>query len=67
MFNNLINKVNVYAFNFWYFQMRGVNATRYRKNAIYNNGYNIDNTSGGNWGEGFKRISKGKKNYYYPN
>ena len=26
MFNNLINKVKVYAFHFWYFQMRGVKA-----------------------------------------
>ena len=32
-----------------------------------NNGYFVDLTSGGNCGEGFIRISKGKKNYYYPN
>ena len=61
MFNNLINKVKVYAFHFWYFQMRGVKATRYRKNAIVNNGYFISLTSGGNCGEGFIRISKGKE------
>ena len=56
MFNNLINKVKVYAFHFWYFQMRGVKATRYRKNAIVNNGYFIDITSGGNC-ENISKIS----------
>ena len=34
MFNNLINKVKVYAFHFWNFQMRGIKATRYRKNLL---------------------------------
>ena len=67
MFNNFINKVKVYAFHFWNFQMRGIKATRYRKNLHQNNGYFVDLTSGGNCGEGFVRISKGKKNWYYPN
>ena len=67
MFNDLINKIKVYAFHFWNFQMRGIKATRYRKNLHQNNGYFVDLTSGGNCGEGFIRISKGKKNYYYPN
>ena len=34
MFNNLINKVKVYAFHFWNFQMRGIKPTRYRKNEV---------------------------------
>ena len=42
-------------------------ATRYGKNAIVNIGYFIALTGGGNCGEGFISISKGKKNYYYPN
>ena len=67
MFNILINNIKVYAVHVWNIQMRGFKATRYRKNAIVNNGYFIDITSGGNCGEGFIRISKGKKNYYYPN
>ena len=46
--------------------MRGIKATRYRKNAIVNNGYFIDITSGGNCGEGFIRISKGKKELLLP-
>ena len=64
MFNKFINNIKVYAYHFWYFQMRGIKATRYRKNAIVNNGYFLDLTSGGNCCEGFIRISKGKKNYY---
>ena len=36
MFNKLINKVRVYAFHFWNFQMRGIKPTRYRKNIEVN-------------------------------
>ena len=32
-----------------------------------NNGYSVSNTSGGLSQEGFTRITKGTRNWYYPN
>ena len=40
---------------------------RSRENFEKNNGYSIDITSGGKSNEGFVRVSKGLKTWYYPN
>ena len=63
----MFNKIKVYLIHFFKFQIRGIKPTRYRENEIVNNGYFIDLTSGGKSNEGFIRVSKGLKNWYYPN
>ena len=61
------NFIKVYLIHFFKFQLRGIKPTRYRINEIRNNGYSIDLTTGGTSNEGFVRITKGVKNWYYPN
>ena len=61
------NFIKVYYYHFVDFQLKGIKPTRYRENEIVNNGYFIDLTSGGKSNEGFIRVSKGLKNWYYPN
>ena len=61
------NFIKVYYYHFVHLQLRGIKPTRYRENEIVNNGYFIDLTSGGKSNEGFVRVSKGFKNWYYPN
>ena len=63
----MLNKIKVYLIHFFKFHLRGIKPTRYRENEIINNGYFIDLTSGGKSNEGFVRVSKGFKNWYYPN
>ena len=63
----MFNKIKVYLIHFFKFQIRGIKPTRYRENEIINNGYFIDLTSGGKSNECFVRVSKGFKNWYYPN
>ena len=61
------NFIKVYYYHFVDFQLKGIKPTRYRENLKKNNGYSIDITSGGKSNEGFVRVSKGFKNWYYPN
>ena len=63
----MLNKIKVYLIHFFKFQIRGIKPTRYRENLEKNNGYSIDITSGGKSNEGFIRVSKGLKTWYYPN
>ena len=63
----MFNKIKVYLIHFFKFQLRGIKPTRYRENEVINNGYFIDLTNGGKSNEGFVRVSKGFKNWYYPN
>ena len=63
----MLNKIKVYLIHFFKFQLRGIKPTRYRENEIINNGYSIDITYGGKSNEGFVRVSKGLKTWYYPN
>ena len=63
----MFNTIKVYLIHFFKFQIRGIKPTRYRENEIVNNGYFIDLTSGGKSNEGFIRVSKGLKTWYYPN
>ena len=62
-----INTIKVYLIHFFKFQLKGIKPTRIRVNEIRDNGYSIDLTSGGTSNEGFVRITKGLKNWYYPN
>ena len=61
------NFIKVYYYHFVDFQLKGIKPTRYRENFEKNNGYSIDITSGGKSNEGFIRVSKGLKTWYYPN
>ena len=63
----MFNTIKVYLIHFFKFQLRGIKPTRYRINEIRNNGYSIDLTNGGKANEGFIRVSKGLKTWYYPN
>ena len=63
----MFNKIKVYLIHFFKFQLRGIKPTRYRENLEKNNGYSIDITYGGKSNEGFVRVSKGLKTWYYPN
>tara|TARA_Y100000310_G_C20099871_1_gene542203 strand:+ start:178 stop:462 length:285 start_codon:yes stop_codon:yes gene_type:complete len=47
--------------------VKEIKATRYRRNKELDNGYSVSNTSGGLSQEGFTRITKGTRNWYYPN
>jgi hypothetical protein len=49
------------------FKLLGKTPTRYRINKDIDNGYTVSKTTGGISGENFIRITKGKKNFYYPN
>jgi len=62
-----INTIKVYLIHFFKFQLKGIKATRIRVNEVKNNGYSIDLTNGGKSNEGFVRVSKGLKTWYYPN
>ena len=62
-----INTIKVYLIHFFKFQLKGIKPTRIRVNEIKDNGYSIDLTSGGKSNEGFIRVSKGLKTWYYPN
>ena len=63
----MFNKIKVYLIHFFKFQLRGIKPTRYRENLEKNNGYSIDITYGGKSNEGFVRVSKGLKTWYYRN
>ena len=65
--NTLWDKIKVNYWHFIDFTLQGKKPTRIRVNKLQDNGYFIDLTSGGYCNEGFIRISKGKKNWYYPN
>ena len=62
-----INTIKVYLIHFFQFLLKGIKATRIRVNEVKNNGYSIDLTNGGKSNEGFVRVSKGLKTWYYPN
>ena len=62
-----INTIKVYLIHFFKFQLKGIKPTRIRVNEIKDNGYSIDLTSGGKSNEGFIRVNKGLKTWYYPN
>ena len=63
----MFNTIKVYLIHFFKFQLRGIKPTRIRVNEVKNNGYSIDLTNGGKANEGFIRVSKGLKTWYYPN
>ena len=62
-----INTIKVYLIHFFKFQLKGIKPTRIRVNEIKDNGYSIDLTNGGKSNEGFIRVNKGLKTWYYPN
>ena len=63
----MFNTIKVYLIHFFKFQLRVIKPTRIRVNEVKNNGYSIDLTNGGKANEGFIRVSKGLKTWYYPN
>jgi len=62
MFNRIKTELTHFKF-----KLLGKTPTRYRINKDIDNGYTVSKTSGGISGENFIRITKGRKNFYYPN
>jgi hypothetical protein len=62
MFNRIKTELTHFKF-----KLLGKTPTRYRINKDTDNGFTVSETSGGISGENFIRITKGRKNFYYPN